>query len=79
MYEQSEKRSFGSKVVGVVSTMARKLLAPRTQKFIEAGLVTECLTVTSRGIEAIHALAVEKWAEDLETVADEIIAEQNKK
>jgi len=59
--------------------MARTLLDPRTAKLIEAGLVTECLTVTDAGVEAIHAIAVSKWGEELEATADAIIAERASK
>lgn len=79
MYTPSKERGFVGNAVARVSAMARTLLDPRTAKLIEAGLVTECLTVTSDGVEAIHAIAVSKWGAELEATADAILAERKSK
>lgn len=75
---ERESRGFIGQAVARVSAMARNLLDPRTAKLIEAGLITECLTVTREGVEAIHAIAVSKWGKELEETADAILAERTK-
>ncbi len=63
----------------VISTVARKFLDTRSQKFIKAGYITTCLEVTPKGVEALQALLFSEYAEELEKQADEDIAEAEDK
>ena len=64
--------------VNYVSTVARRLLSPRDQKFIEAGYLTECMSFTPKFDEAVRLVALEKWGEDLAKLAESDIAEAKK-
>lgn len=80
MYTPSheEKRGLVGTAVRYVSTVARRLLSPRDQKFIEAGYLTECMSFTSKFDEAVRLVALEQWGEDLAKLAESDIAEAKK-
>jgi hypothetical protein len=66
-------------VVKKVSAFARKFIDSRTNKFIEVGYVTSCMELTSKGVEALHLIALDKWGDELEAAADAEIAAAEKK
>ena len=61
-----------------VSIMAKKLLDPDTRKLVKAGLVDNCLNMTSEGKSELLAIQFEAYKKELVARADEIIAEAEK-
>ncbi len=62
-----------------LNTMMKKLLDANTKKLIKAGLIDGNLLLTEQGKEALQAIEVEKNKKELLEMADEIIAEEEKK
>ncbi len=62
-----------------LNTMMKKLLDINTKKLIKAGILDGNLLLTDLGKEALQAIEVEANKEELLKVADEIIAEEEKK
>lgn len=55
--------------------LLRKLFDEKVKKFIKAGFMNEELHWTARGREALRALTMQKFGDELIALADEQIAE----
>jgi hypothetical protein len=79
MYVDKSEGSFVTKAKHVVTDVMRSLFSPRTQKFVKAGYLTKCSDFTPAFDNAVRLIALEKWGEELEAKADEVIEEQDAK
>ena len=68
--------SFVGRAVTKVSAFAKSVLSPRAAKFAEAGYVDSTMNVTPAGVEAIHVVAMTMWGDELEAMADGVIADR---
>lgn len=62
-----------------LNILAKKWLDADTRKLIKAGLVDNTLDVTGRGREVLQQILLDKFKKELLEVAEEIIAEEEKK
>lgn len=76
MFTPESNRGFIRTALSSVSAFAKSVLSPRATKFVEAGYVDACMNITPAGVEAFHVIAMSKWGDELEAMADEVIAER---